>query len=392
MSPDPRSAGTLSPEAPFPQAGGQGETWLLPEALFDGQELRRGAALVLRAGRVDRIAPAEQAPPGHQVIDGILSPGFIDLQVNGGGGVLLNTSPNPAGMAAIAAAHRGLGTVGILPTVITDAPEVLARVVEAAIAVRGQRGILGLHIEGPHISLARRGTHAAAHVRPMEDTTLDHLDRLVRAGIRVMITVAPEAVTPDQVARIAGAGAVVSLGHSDAEADTVRQYLAAGARCFTHLFNAMSPMLNRAPGVVGAAINSDAHAGIIADGIHVADEMIGLALRARPVPDRMFLVSDAMPTVGGPDRFDLYGATLRLEDGRLVNSEGSLAGAHLSQADGLWRLVNVLGIEPGAALRMVVTVPARLMGLDDLAGPVGRPAGDIALLSSDLRFRGWLAD
>lgn len=392
MTSDTRSVGTLSPDHSAAQTGDGGETWLVPDSIFDGQKLRRGAALVIRDGRVDRIAHADDAPPDHKVIDGVLSPGFIDLQVNGGGGVLLNTSPDLAGMMAIAEAHRGLGTVGILPTVITDAPEVLARVVDAAIAAKGQRGILGLHIEGPHISQARRGTHAARHVRPMEQATLDHLERLRQAGLKIMITVAPEAVTPAQVARIAEAGVVVSLGHSDTDADTTREYLAAGARCFTHLFNAMSPMQNRAPGVVGAAINSDAHAGIIADGIHVADEMIGLALRARPVPDRMFLVSDAMPTVGGPDRFDLYGATLRLEEGRLVNSEGSLAGAHLSQAEGLWRLVNVLGIDPDAALRMVVTIPAGLMGLDDLASPVGRDLRDIAQLSADLRFKGWLAD
>jgi N-acetylglucosamine-6-phosphate deacetylase len=377
---------------PLRQGAGQGETWLLPDRLFDGRGLRSAAALVVRNGRVDRIAPANDAPPDHQVIGGVLSPGFIDLQVNGGGGILLNTSPDIAGMTAIAAAHRGLGTAGILPTVITDGPEVLARVVDAAIAAKGQPGILGLHIEGPHISQVRRGTHAARHVRPMEQATFEHLERLHKAGLKVMITVAPEAVTPGEVARISETGVVVSLGHSDADADTTREYLAAGARCFTHLFNAMSPMLNRAPGVVGAAINSDAYAGIIADGIHVADEMIGLAIRARPVPDRMFLVSDAMPTVGGPDRFDLYGATLRLENGRLVNSEGSLAGAHLSQAEGLWRLVNVLGIDPDAALRMVVSIPARLMGLDELASPVGRPLRDIARLSSDLRFRGWLAD
>lgn len=392
MNSDTRTAGALAPDLTDARTGGRGETWLLPDRLFDGEGLRRGAALVVRDGRVVRIASSVDAPADHQVIAGVLSPGFIDLQVNGGGGYLLNTSPDPAEMAAIADAHRGLGTMGILPTVITDAPEVLSNAVEAAIAAKGQRGILGLHIEGPHISLARRGTHAAKHVRPMEQATLDHLDRLRGAGLRVKITVAPEAVTRREVARISETGVVVSLGHSDADADTTRDYLAAGARCFTHLFNAMSPMLNRAPGVVGAAINSDAYAGIIADGIHVADEMVGLALRARPVPDRMFLVSDAMPTVGGPDSFDLYGATLRLENGRLVNSEGSLAGAHVSQAEGLWRLVNVLGIDPEVALRMVVTIPARVMGLDDLATPVGRDLSDIAQLSDDLRFRGWLAD
>lgn len=369
----------------------QTEDWLVPDLLFDGEALRRDRALVIRDGRVDRIVPRRDAPAGHRGLGGVIAPGLVDLQVNGGGGVLLNADPTVAGMETIFSAHRGLGTGAILPTLITDAPEVLARAVDAALAAKGRPGIIGLHIEGPHISLARRGTHMAAHVRPMEQATLDHVDRLRQADIPVMITVAPEAVTPDQVGRLAGTGAVVSLGHSDTDADHVRACLAAGARCFTHLFNAMSPMLNRAPGMVGAAINSEAHAGIIADGIHVADEMIGLALRARPVPDRMFLVSDAMPTVGGPDRFDLYGMTLELKDGRLVNSEGSLAGAHISQAEGLWRLINVLGIDPDTALRMALTVPARLMGRGDLADLLGRPVSDLAQFSADFRFERWLS-
>jgi len=365
------------------------ERWYCPDQVFDGQTLRDDLALCV-AGGVVQVRPRSAAPSTAARIAGTVTPGFVDLQVNGGGGVLLNATPTADGMSAIATAHRGLGTAAILPTVITDAPEVLAAAVEAALAAQGRPGIAGLHIEGPHIALARRGTHAPTHVRPMEPATLAHVRRLRDAGIPVMITLAPEAAGPDQIAALAATGAVVSIGHSDATAPETRAALAAGARCFTHLFNAMSPMLNRLPGVVGAAINSDAHAGIIADGHHVADEMVALAIRARPVADRMFLVSDAMPTVGGPDRFILYGRELMLHEGRLVNSEGSLAGAHITQAQGVARLVHEIGLPLQQALRMAVTVPCAVMGLPGLSVLDGRAPADVLVLDRDLGVAGWL--
>ena len=185
---------------------------------------------------------------------------------------------------------------------------------------------------------------------------------------------------------------MVSLGHTDTTAEKTRAALAAGASCFTHLFNAMSPMLGRAPGVVGAAINSDAYTGIICDGIHVADEMVGLAIRARPLADKTFLVSDAMPTVGGSDRFDLYGKEIRLVDGRLVNAEGSLAGAHITMAQSVARLVTVVGVDLTAALRTAVTVPAQVIGRPDLAQIIGRDAADLLVLDESLALVGTCAD
>ncbi|EAR51371.1 putative N-acetylglucosamine-6-phosphate deacetylase [Oceanicola granulosus HTCC2516] len=361
--------------------------WIAPEWLFDGQRLHEGLALQVRDGRVSAIG---QARPEARRLAGLLTPGFVDLQVNGGGGCLLNTTPTVAGMETIAAAHRRLGTVAILPTLITDAPEVLEETVSAAISAQGREGIIGLHIEGPHIAAIRRGTHDARFVRPMVERTLELVSALREAGVRVMITVAPEAVSDAQVARLAATGAVVSIGHSDASAEQARAAVAAGARCFTHLFNAMSQMQNREPGVVGAAINSAAHAGIICDGHHVADEMVALAIRARPVPDRMFFVSDAMPTVGGPGSFALYGREIRVENGRLVNAEGSLAGAHVTMAESVARAIKVLKLAPEMALRMAVSVPAELIGRPDLATLEGRALSDIAHLSSDWTFDGYL--
>ncbi|WP_128516018.1 N-acetylglucosamine-6-phosphate deacetylase [Tabrizicola thermarum] len=371
------------------------DLWLIPDAIFDGQSLRPGAALAIAGNRSLHIGTPPADAPTRRV-SGILTPGFLDLQVNGGGDALLNNDPSPQALHTMAAAHRRFGTVGILPTVITDAPEVLARAVEATLAAHAEpnpdRSLLGLHIEGPHLSIPRRGTHAADYIRPFDATTLSHVRRLRAADIFVKITVAPESTTPQDVARLAALGAIVSIGHSDATAEDVRALLDAGASCFTHLFNAMSPMLNRAPGVTGACINSTAYAGIICDGIHVADEMVGLAIRARPVPGRMFLVSDAMCTVGGSDHFRLYGRDIWLKDGRLVNAEGSLAGAHVTMAEGLRRLITVVGTAPETALDMAVSAPARLLNRRDLATPENRDLADLLLLDADWRLSGTLAE
>lgn len=358
------------------------EYWIAPDWIYDGIGLRRGAALAITGRKSGNIAARADLPEPARVlaIQGTLCAGFLDLQVNGGGDVLLNNDPTGAGMTHIAAAHRRFGTVGILPTLISDRAEVMTRAVEAALSVHKERGILGLHLEGPHLSQARRGTHSPDHIRPFERETLAHIERLRAAGIFVKITLAPEAVSPAQVAQIVATGAVVSIGHSDADSAAVGALLAAGASCFTHLLNAMSPMQGRAAGVTGACLNSQAYAGIICDGHHVADEMIALAIRARPVAGRMFMVSDAMPTVGGGDHFSLYGQKLHLENGRLVNREGALAGAHITMAQGLARLITKLGLNPEQALDMAIAAPARLLGQPALASPAQRDLDDLLIL------------
>ena len=358
------------------------DTWVAPERLFDGQQVLRGHALRITDGHVTEVAPA---PPGAVAITGCLSPGFVDLQVNGGGGVMLNSTPTREGIGKIAAAHRQFGTMAIMPTVITDAPDVLDKAAAAALAARSDEGIVGLHIEGPHIAVARRGTHEAEFVRDMDARTMDVVARLRQANVTVMITVAPEATTPEQIAQLCDLGAVVSLGHTDATAEMVEAATRAGAQCATHLFNAMSPMVGRAPGTVGAVINSTLRTGIICDGHHVDDRMIALACRARPAPDLMFLVSDAMATVGGPDHFALYGREVHLQEGCLVNTEGSLAGAHVTQARGVARLVNHVGLGLEEALRMAITTPAQVVRQPKWAEIQGRMVRDLVLLTDGLQ-------
>ena len=363
------------------------DCWVAPESLFDGQNIVYGQAVRIVDGQITEIA---KTPDSAVRIKGCLTPGFVDLQVNGGGGVMLNTTPTRGGMADIAAAHRIFGTVAVMPTVITDHWAVLDQAVEAAIAAKGDDGIIGLHIEGPHISVARRGTHNAIHVRPMDDRTLNVVEALRRHDIAVMITIAPEAITHDQIAALVRMGAVVSIGHTDATCEDTEAAISAGASCATHLFNAMSPMVGREPGVVGAVINSHVWSGIICDGFHVDDRMIKLALRARPEDDLMFLVSDAMATVGGPALFDLYGQNIHLENGRLINAEGHLAGAHVTQAEGVARLVHEIDVSLAQALRMAITVPALVVGQANLAQVIGRLVRDVLVLSDDLKVDGTL--
>jgi len=295
--------------------------------------------------------------------------------------VLFNTSPHREGLKAIAKAHHKIGMRHWLPTVITDAPEVLTAAVDAVLESYGEFGIAGIHIEGPHIAQARKGTHKPEFIRSFDSHTLGELKRLRARGIPVLLTLAPEAVQAGQVAEITALGVTVSLGHTNATAPQAEALLSEGATLFSHLFNAMSQMENRAPGVVGAAINSPAYTSIIADGVHVDPTMLALAYRARPVKNRMILVTDAMPTVGGPNQFELYGETVFLKDGRLFNPQGSLAGAHTTIIDGMATLQNV-GVPLQETLKMATSNPALLMGLDGQIGRlIGADVSDLIMMS-----------
>ena len=368
-----------------------GSFWLVPKRLFVGGKLVRDCALRVENGRVGEIV--EKGSLGDiaeiKTLDGILSPGMVDLQVNGGGGVLFNTSPDRQGIKAIIDAHRAFGTAWILPTVISDTEPVLAQAVSAVLDSWGMTGLAGIHIEGPHISSAKRGTHSSTVLRPMSDHTFGLLEKLRQSRIPTMITVAPEIVSPEHIARMAKMGVVVSLGHSNASSDQARMALDSGARCFTHLFNAMSHFGSREPGMVGAALGSSAYAGFICDGHHVSDASLAVALSVRGAKDRMFLVSDAMPTVGGPDMFSLYDMVIRLHDGRLENPQGNLAGAHTTMAGSMARAVRQLGLSTAEVLRMGITLPARVMGLDARTELPGLTIDELLVWSEDLDDCRW---
>jgi len=361
------------------------DMWLDCEQVFNGKRIVDHQILHVSGNKVVGLKKRQDVPKSTQLrkIAGCVSVGYFDIQVNGGGGVMLNTTPSVQGINKIAAAHRKFGTTALFPTVITDAPEVLEAAIDAVAQSIHNKGVAGVHIEGPHISRARHGAHLQRFIRPLDDVTILEIRKLRDAGIPVLITLAPESVTSGQIASLVDMGVVVSIGHSNCSAEQANAALDEGVSLFTHLFNAMSPMENRAPGLTGAAINSSVYCSFICDGFHVDDTMLGLAFRARPVPDRMVLISDAMSTIDGEDRFELYGDTVNLVDGRLVNSQGSLAGAHTTMAWSLARLVNQLNIPLEQALRMAITNPAQLMGLPDQCSLLGKNIGDLLLINAD---------
>ena len=362
--------------------------------IFDGELWWDRSALVVSGDRIEGIIAADSPTDAKRVPlgGGILAPGFIDLQVNGGGGALLNLDPTVATIATICSAFARFGTTACLPTLITDTPAKRDTVIAAgeAAAKQGVRGFLGLHLEGPHLSVARKGAHDPSLIRPMEETDLVALVEGRKRLPNLLTTVASETVTPNQVTRLHDAGLVVSIGHTNASYATVRTMAEAGATMVTHLFNAQSQLGNREPGVVGAALDiGTLWAGLIADGIHVDAASIGVALRAKRGPGKIFLVTDAMsPTGTDATSFVLTGQTVYRKDGALRLADGTLAGADLTMIDAVTYVHKTLGLPLEEALRMASRYPAEALGVVGERGTLapGKRA-DLVHLSDDLGMR-----
>jgi N-acetylglucosamine-6-phosphate deacetylase len=337
--------------------------------VFDGAIVHRNAAVVIDGTQIAGIVPRTELPSAMAVraFDGAwLAPGFIDIQVNGGGDVLFNDCPTPEGIAAIAAAHRRFGTTGLLPTLISDTPEKMRAALAAVDATLArQPGVLGIHLEGPFLSPEKPGVHAPRVLRTptREDAALLTASR---QGV-TLVTLAPERVPGGFIAALVGAGVRVSLGHSMATYAQTHAAMAEGLTGFTHLFNAMRPLASRDPGPIPAALESpNAWFGMIVDGVHVDPAVLRLALRglARPI-----LVTDAMPPVGGKrPTFTLYGEEMMVHDGRCTRRDGTLAGACLDMATAVGNAVRLLGVSLEDALRMASTHPAGFIGLGDVLG------------------------
>lgn len=333
--------------------------------------LAEGAVIKVVAGRIASIGPLEPGPALEEIDlrGGWLVPGFIDTQVNGGGGVLFNDEPTVAGIAAIGRAHARFGTTGFMPTLISDVPSVIARALDAADAAiaAGVPGCLGVHIEGPIINAKRKGIHDAAKFRGLDPEMLALFARPRRG--KVMLTLAPEMLSAGDIARLRDLGVILAVGHSDGDHDTTAAAFAAGMTGVTHLFNAMSPMQQRAPGVVGAALdNQDVFCGLIVDGFHVHDAVLRVALRARPL-DRFMLVTDAMSCVGADvSEFDLHGRRILVQDGRCVGEDGTLAGSAIDMAAAFRNSVQRLSVAPRDAAIMASTAPAAFLGLSGERG------------------------
>ena len=361
--------------------------------LHTPEGLRAGRALLLAEGAIRDLVAEDAIPAAARVTrlaGGTLAAGFIDLQVNGGGGLMFNDAPGVEAIAAIGRAHRARGTTGFLPTFISGSRAGMERAVAAVREAleAGVPGVLGIHFEGPHLNPARRGAHDAGAIRPLREGDLALLASL-GAG-RTLVTLAPECVAAADIAALAAQGVVVAAGHSEADAETMRLAADHGLGGVTHLFNAMGGVGHREPGTAGAALADDRLAcGIVVDGAHVHPDMVRLAWRAKP-GGKLFLVSDAMSPVGAPpmDQFRLGGEAVRIEGGCLRTSDGRLAGSLLTMSRAVRNCVAEVGIPLGDALAMAAAWPADFLGVAESRGRLAPGLrADLVWLDDALRVR-----
>ncbi|MEP5568664.1 MAG: N-acetylglucosamine-6-phosphate deacetylase [Halioglobus sp.] len=370
--------------------------YLLADRVFDGDRFSSESVVCVDGKRIHGIIPASDIPSevNCEHYSGTLAPGFIDAQVNGGGGIMFNNAPTAETLRQISLGHRLAGTTGLMPTIISDTPETQRAAANAVSEARTSDcpGILGIHIEGPFFDPDRRGTHKADMIRKMDAEDLAWLASL--NDYPVVVTLAPEHTAPGDVAVLSSAGINVCAGHTNASYEQIETALNEGLRGFTHLFNAMSPLTARAPGTVGAALDSDTSwVGIIADGHHVHPASIRIAQRSLP-EGKLMLVSDSMSTVGTDDTsFELYGERIRLHAGKLVNAEGALAGSAIGMNDAIRYCHREVGISLDECLRMASLYPAAFLKLE---GQLGRIApgyrADLVLFDDDINVSdSWVA-
>ena len=368
--------------------------------IFDGETLHTNSALlqqgsvVLGIRRVDELSGAERQ---IKLSGGVISPGFIDLQANGGGGIMLGDASGLDDIRAICRAHRELGTSGVLLTLISDSSDNSSRILELAQrAARAQiPGFLGLHLEGPHLAERYKGAHPEQHIRAMQPQDCQSLCQAAASLPSLLVTLAPEVCSPEQIQSLAQAGAIVSLGHSGASSETARAAFAAGAKSVTHLFNAMRPLHHREVGLIGAALaDPDVYVGLIADGVHVAPEALQLALHAKRGRDKMFLVSDTMALAASElQQFHLHGRLVKQVQNSLQLADGTLAGAASSLPECLAYLRKVVGVPLAPALAMVTSNPAKLIQRSNAIGTITAGTSIEDLLYLDDQYQPtWLQD
>ena len=343
--------------------------------VFDGTGIQDGMAVVVEGKVITNVLPVSQLPRDIEVQDlkgGILSAGFIDVQVNGGGGALMNDNPTIETVKRIAQSHRRFGTTGLLPTVITDDQKIIDQAIVSVQDAVGNHvpGVLGIHLEGPFLDVVRKGAHPENFIRTMTQRDVEHIVAIDCGS--VMLTLAPNKVPAKFITELSRRGVMISLGHADATVVEVQQALGAGARAFTHVYNAMSQLNGREPGMVGACLSdSESYCGVIVDGLHVDDVALKVLFAAKS-KDRIMLITDAMPpAAGGPDSFELQGRIARRVGNRLQLSDGTLAGSIVTMDETVRRCVQ-LGVKLEDALRIASLVPAYFLRRETELGRVAK--------------------
>ena len=364
---------------------------LLAQRLFDGENYHKDKVIVIDDGIISRFD--DDINNFTNKVNGLVVPGFIDLQVNGGGGVLFNTTPTLAGVKSIMAAHASFGTTAMLPTLITDTISVMAKAADAiadAIA-NDEPGIMGIHFEGPHLSVAKKGAHSECFIRDISDEEWQILER--KDIGKVLVTLAPETVSPKDIQRMVAAGIYVSIGHTNANYQQAQSAVGAGATGFTHLFNAMSTIQGREPGVTGCALlNDNTFCGLIVDGHHVDYASCQLALKTKP-QGKVFLVTDAMPPVGTEAKsFAFFDRQVYLEEGKLTASTGELAGSVLDMATAVKNAHQHLKLPLEEALRMGSIYPANYIQAEQYGQLLPKKRANFVVLNDDLTVNStWVA-
>lgn len=363
--------------------------------IFDGDRILENHSVVCDGGLIHSVVDSRQLPTSYDIerhSSGMLVPGFIDLQVNGGGGDLFNDDQSVAAIQRIGSAHRQFGTTGFMPTLISDTDEKmqLSRDAVAKAITDDVAGVMGIHFEGPYLNQTKRGAHSANRVRPIQRNDVKFLVADF-PGV-TLLTIAPECTDPNIIETLCAAGVKISIGHSNATFEQTKDAVRAGASGFTHLFNAMSGLSAREPGVIGAALDcKTSWCAMIVDGIHVHPATLKVALATKP-RGKCFLVTDSMPTVGSEkDTFLFFGERLRVRDNLIINQEGVLSGSHLNMAQAVRNAVDLLDVSIEEAIRMASLYPAEFLGMSDRMGRLRAGySADLVLLDDDGRvIKSW---
>ena len=341
---------------------------------FDGEHFHQNKVLVIENGKIssfDNIDATSSKERCYDLEGGILAPGFIDTQVNGGGGAMFNDSPTPESLKTMIESHRQFGTTSIFPTLISTDFERMRSAAKAVTDALNQNipGIRGIHFEGPYLSKAKKGVHNEQIIRNVDESAFELFTKK-NLGI-VLVTLAPENVSQTFIKDLAQDGVRVCAGHTNATFDQMNKAYTSGVLGVTHLFNAMSQLDSRTPGVVGAALeNTTSWCGIIVDGYHVHPSTLRTALKTKPT-GKMILVTDAMATVGAINKsFILNGEEITAINGRCATSNGRLAGSDLDMASAVKNTVELLDIPLEEALRMASLYPADFVGLSHCLGRI----------------------
>ncbi|AMG04045.1 N-acetylglucosamine-6-phosphate deacetylase [Vibrio mimicus] len=341
--------------------------------IYTGNDVLVKHAVIINGDKIETVCPIESLPSDIKVVDlngANLSPGFIDLQLNGCGGVMFNDEITAKTIDIMHKANLKSGCTSFLPTLITSSDENMRQAIAAAREYQSQypNQSLGLHLEGPYLNVMKKGIHSVDFIRPSDDSMIDTI--CANSDVIAKVTLAPENNKPEHIEKLVQAGIVVSIGHTNATYAEARQSFESGITFATHLFNAMTPMVGREPGVVGAIYDTpDVYAGIIADGFHVDYTNIRIAHKIKG--EKLVLVTDATAPAGAEmDYFIFVGKKVYYRDGKCVDENGTLGGSALTMIEAVQNTVEHVGIALDEALRMATLYPAKAIGVDDKLGRI----------------------